>query len=107
MSDEHQVHLPDSFLALFIAPGARKPSASRAEVLQRYELCEDLANLLTDTAGTLLFQLGITEHDVLERCHSGLLPSEEGPPAVVSEAEAHWVITRLAELMGWAPLAKS
>ena len=103
MSDDHQVHLPPSFVALFVPPGARKPTASRTEVLQRYELCEDLANLLTETAGTMQFQLGITERDVLERCLLGL--QSNGPDAIplVSAEEARWVITRLAELMGWEP----
>ncbi|QDL56177.1 hypothetical protein [Rhodoferax aquaticus] len=62
-----------------------------------YELCEDLANLLTQTAGTMQFSLGITEHDVLERCQQGLLLED----SVVTPTEAQWVICRLAELMQW------
>ena len=104
MSDDHQVHLPPSFVALFVPPGARKPTATRTEVLQRYELCEDLANLLTETAGTMQFQLGITERDVLERCLLGLQSNGPDASPLVSAEEAHWVITRLAELMGWEPL---
>ncbi|MBP6646793.1 MAG: hypothetical protein KA207_13105 [Burkholderiaceae bacterium] len=34
---------------------------------------------------------------VLERCHRGLI----GEGAVVNEAEAQWVIRRLAELLEW------
>ncbi len=41
--------------------------------------------------------MGITERDVLERCHRGLI----GEGAVVNEAEAQWVIRRLAELLEW------
>lgn len=63
----------------------------------RYEACEDLANHLVDHARTLLFQLGVTEDDVLERCLRGLDTPESG----VSGPEARWVVHRLAELLGW------
>jgi len=52
--------------------------------------------MLVDTARTLEFSLGITQDDVLQRVAQGL----RGDGAVVSEAEAGWVITRLAELLG-------
>ena len=97
MSDASQLEIPQSFVALFITAPGRKPSAPRAEVQARYALCEDLATLLTDTAHTMLHQLGITEHDVLERCLRGL----RGEDAVVNAAEAQWVVTRLAELCNW------
>lgn len=64
MSAESQLVLPPSFLALFIEPGRVKPSAPRQHILSRYELCEDMANLLTDTAKTRLWELGIAETDV-------------------------------------------
>jgi hypothetical protein len=97
MSDDFQVDIPQSFIALFVQPGRQKPSASRAVVAQRYELCEDLANMLTETAGNLHFSLGITERDVLDRCRLGLV----GETAVVTEPEADWVLLRLAELLNW------
>jgi hypothetical protein len=84
MSDEYQIEIPQSFMALYVDAG-------------RYELCEDLATLLTETAKNMFFSLGITEQDVLERCHRGLT----GEGAVVNPAEAQWVIHRLAELVGW------
>jgi len=80
-----------------VEPGRQKPIAPREVVAERYELCEDMANMLTETAKDMYFSLGITERDVLERCHRGLVA--EG--AVVSEAEAAWVIRRLAELLDW------
>lgn len=43
--DANQINIPQSFIALFVEPGRQKPSASRAVVAQRYELCEDLANI--------------------------------------------------------------
>jgi hypothetical protein len=98
MSDESQIEIPPSFIALFVEPGRIKPNASRAEIQQRYEFCEDLASMLTETAQSRLWELGITESDVLARIRSGLLAGEAG----VNAAEAEWVTRRLAELLGWA-----
>ncbi len=97
MSDDNQIEVPPSFIALFVEPGRIKPNASRAEIQQRYEFCEDLASMLTETAQSRLWELGITEADVLARIHGGLLAGEAG----VNEAEARWVLRRLAELLGW------
>lgn len=97
MSDDNQIEVPPSFIALFVEPGRIKPNAPRAEIQQRYEFCEDLASMLTETAQSRLWELGITEDDVLARIHGGLLAGEVG----VNEAEAQWVLRRLAELLGW------
>ena len=97
MSDNQSIEIPPSFIALFISPGRIKPSMGREDMSARYELCEDLANLLTEHAKTVLFDLGITEADVLGRCELGLLTES----SVVSNVEARWVIRRLAELLGW------
>ena len=97
MSDDNQIEVPPSFIALFVAPGRIKPNAPRAEIQQRYEFCEDLASMLTETAQSRLWELGITEGDVLARIHSGLLAGGAG----VNAAEAQWVLRRLAELLGW------
>jgi len=72
MHDEPQTEIPPSFIALYLVPGRSRPSAGRAEIGGRYEFCEDLAQLLTEHAKTMLFDLGITESDVLERCRRGL-----------------------------------
>jgi hypothetical protein len=95
--DSYQIDIPPSFMALYLDAGRQKPNAPRAVVAARYELCEDLASLLTETAKNMLFSLGITEQHVMERCHLGLI----GENAVVSEAEAQWVVQRLAELLDW------
>jgi hypothetical protein len=95
--DEYQIEIPPSFIALFVPEGRIKPTASVREIRERYEYCEDLANMLTETAGTKLWQLGVAESDVLERIGQGL----QGGQAGVSEAEAQWVLRRLAELLGW------
>ncbi len=97
MTDDQSIDIPPSFVALFITPGRIKPSLTREAMSARYELCEDLASLLTEHAKTVLFDLGIAEADVLERCELGLLTES----SVVSGVEARWVMHRLAELLGW------
>ena len=72
MSDDYQIIVPPSFIALFVEPGRIKPSASREYIYARYDLCEDMANLLTEQASNKLWELGITQTDVLERTHRGL-----------------------------------
>ncbi|HJW11118.1 MAG TPA: ATPase with chaperone activity [Albitalea sp.] len=98
MSDESQILVPPSFIELFMEPGRVKPNAPRDEIAARYEFCEDLASMLTDPASTKLWELGVTESDVLERIHQGLITGD----ALVSPPEAQWVVRRLAELLGWA-----
>ena len=97
MSDESQLVVPLSFQALFVETGRLKPTVPRAHVLERYEFCEDLATMLMDHASTKKWELGVTEADVIERIHRGLLGGEAG----VVANEARWVATRLAELLGW------
>ena len=97
MSDEYPIEIPPSFMVLYMVPGRLKPSAPREVVAARYELCEDMANMLTELARNMLFSLGITEADVLSRCRQGL----QGDDAVLSEVESDWVICRLAELLDW------
>ncbi|MEZ5740549.1 MAG: ATPase with chaperone activity [Burkholderiaceae bacterium] len=97
MSDDNQLFVPPSFIALYVAPNRIKPSIGRDELVRRYEFCEDLATLLTEHANNQLFDLGIAETDVLERCHAGLLVEGSG----VDAHEAGWVIRRLAELLRW------
>lgn len=101
MSDESQIVVPPSFVALFVQPGRIKPNASRQHILERYELCEDLATMLMDHAKSKLWELGIAEADVLERIHRGLLNDEAGDGAGVEGIEAAWVTRRLAELLDW------
>lgn len=97
MDGGNQIFIPPSFSALYVPPGKIKPSLTALEMAARYELCEDMAQLLTEQVATQQFQLGITEDLALERCLQGLLAT----PGVVSEAEARWVVCRLAELLNW------
>ena len=98
MSDDNQIHMPSSFTALYVLPGKIKPSLDRQAMAERYELCEDLAQVLTKKkAANMQFTLGITEDLVLAQCEQGLVAS----PAVLNPAEARWVVCRLAELLQW------
>jgi hypothetical protein len=100
MYEEYQIEIPPSFMALFTDPGRQKPNASRDVVAGRYELCEDMATMLMETAKDKLLSLGIGEEDVLAQFLAGLT----GVGAVVTEPEAGWVVRRLAELLQWPPL---
>lgn len=97
MSDENQFVVPPSFVGLYVEPGRTRPNAPRELIAERYEFCEDLATMLVDRAQQTLWDLGVTEQDVLERIARGLLGGEAG----VDPAEAGWVTQRLAELLGW------
>ena len=100
MSDENQIVVPPSFIALYVEPGRVKPNALRHEIAARYEFCEDLAQMLTEQAMDKRWQLSITEDDVLQRMLGGLQAGD----SVVNETEALWVVTRLAELLDWPAL---
>ncbi len=97
MSEDNQIIVPDSFLALYTRPGGYKLTEPVGVVRARYELCEDLAQLLTAQAGARLDDRGASERDVLAGMREAL--SLEDSP--VSATEAQWVVCRLAELMGW------
>ncbi len=96
MSDDSQLLIPRSFIDLFIPPGKLKPTAPREFIAQRYELCEDLAQGLVDTAQTQRWSLGITQADVLQTIARSLPTLDLG----LDDAECGWVLTRLAELLG-------
>ena len=100
MSEDSQIVVPEAFVDLYRPPGAdrnRRPQETREVIAARHELCEDLAQMLGETAREKLLALGITQADVLDRIGRGLL--EPGSP--VSAREAGWVIGRLAEVLGW------
>lgn len=97
MTEEFQIDIPSSFMALYVPQGKIKPTLGQRDMAARYELCEDLANLLTEKAANMQFTLGITEELVLAQCETGLLTE----PAVVTPLEARWVVCRLAELLQW------
>ncbi len=98
MNEHSQILLPEAFLDLYRArPGSARLVLPLAEVAARHELCEDLAQALTEHARALLLGAHIAEDEVLRRCLAGLRAQGAG----VSEAEAVWVVRRLAELLEW------
>jgi len=99
MQEENQIEIAQSFLALYMRPGRSRPDATHALVLARYEQCEDMAHALIEPARNWAFNEGIAEAGILARCHQGLLAEASG----FSRQEATWVVTRLAELLDWAP----
>jgi hypothetical protein len=58
-----------------------------------------MATILAEQAQTIAFKENLSEKEVLERCHQGLLADTSD----FSKKEALWVIYRLAELLGWEP----
>jgi hypothetical protein len=97
LDDPNQIEPPPSFVALFTTPSGQRLTQPMAVVRARYELCEDLAQTLTDRAATRQFQSGGSEREVLQKMQHAL-SGEESP---VQPAEAVWVIRRLAELLDW------
>jgi hypothetical protein len=97
MEDENQALIPRSFIELFLPPGRTRPIESRQFIAARYDLCEDMAQMLTEHARAMQFDLGVTEDIVLDRVHRGLLADD----SVVGKQEARWVACRLAEMLGW------
>lgn len=100
MYEINQNEIPPSFIDLFIPRGATRPSESREVIAARYELCEDLAQMLTEHAVATRADLGVTELDVLAQLLRGLQAAD----SVVRPAEARWVVRRLAELLEWPAL---
>lgn len=98
MSDEYQIEIPPSFIALY-SDARRRLTVPLRDLRDRYEVCEDLAQHLTTHCRSIHVEIGVDEQEVLTRCHQGLSTPEAG----VSAAEATWVVTRLAELLGWPP----
>lgn len=96
MSDENQILVPPSFLALY--SDARGRLRESPDVVRtRYELCEDLASHLVGQAQTLYHVQAPSEAEILRRIHAGLGSAESGLLA----SEATWIVCRLAELLVW------
>jgi hypothetical protein len=95
--DDNQIQVPPSFQALYANASGTRLLQPIALVRARYELCEDLAQMLVDQASTAQFKSGAPEVEVLRAMRDGL--RAEG--SAVEVAEADWVIERLAELLQW------
>ncbi len=96
MHDEYQIHIPPSFTAVH-SDSRQRLTLALADLRDRYEVCEDLANHLVEHCKGIHVEVGVDEQEVLRRCHLGLSSPESG----VSVGEAVWVVTRLAELLQW------
>lgn len=92
----NQILVPPSFQAVHADTRGRL-TLPRDEFHQRYELCEDMAQMLVEPSQETLHRLGLAEDIVLERTLAGL----QGEDSAFLAAEAAWVVTRLAELLGW------
>ena len=96
MSDDNQIIVPPSFLAVYSDARGRLRE-TQVRVRQRYELCEDLAQHLSEQAKTLHHDLGVSEDLVLQRMHEGLAATA----STLHLGEADWIVRRLAELAGF------
>ncbi|OGB08265.1 MAG: hypothetical protein A3E25_02045 [Burkholderiales bacterium RIFCSPHIGHO2_12_FULL_69_20] len=96
MSDDDQILIPTSFEAVWRDARGRL-TVPRDHFRARYELCEDMAQLLVEPSQAVHHDQGVSEDLILQRTLAGLVTAESG----FSEAEAVWVVTRLAELLGW------
>jgi len=97
MSDDYQILIPPSFEAVY-ANARGRLTVPREEFRARYELCEDMAQMLVEHSQAVHHDQGVSEDLVLQRTQDGLASEGSG----FSAAEAAWVVTRLAELLGWA-----
>ena len=99
MSHSNQHFIPSSFTDLFKDPS--RPYAKLSEpfdvILERYDLCEDMAQMLCQPSLNMMGSMNITETDVLDRTLQGLLIN----PDIVSPSEAKWVLQRMSELLNW------
>ncbi|WP_225782176.1 hypothetical protein [Xenophilus sp. Marseille-Q4582] len=93
---DSQIHIPPAFLALY-SDRRQRLTLPPAQVHQRHELCEDLAQMLVETARAQSHGGTVSEAAVLARCHAGLAQGDSG----LSAPEAQWVTQRLAELLEW------
>lgn len=97
MDDPNQIEVPPSFVALFTTPGGHRLAQPMTVVRERYELCEDLAQMLSEQASTAAFKSGASPGEVLAGMRTAL--SAEGGALRASEPD--WVVTRVAELLAW------
>lgn len=98
MDDSNQIEVPPSFLALFTAPGGHRLTQPMAAVRERYELCEDLAQMLCEQASAAAFKSGAPESEVL----AGMQAALSAGSGALQADEPAWVVTRIAEILGWA-----
>ena len=97
MTEDNQILIPESFRDLYTDQRRHRLTLALAELRSRYEVCEDLAQQLIDSARHIHFDLGVSEDEVLARIETGLQAPESG----LTPQEGVWVARRLAELLEW------
>lgn len=97
MDENNQILIPPSFMALFVPPGKTRPTASHPHIAQRYELCEDMAQMLCESASEQQFKTGCDPDSLVQSMAQTL----QGEGAVLDSGEARWVVLRMAELLHW------
>lgn len=90
----NQLFVAESFQALYLDRAGRS-TLSREALHARQELCEDLAQSLSEVCLDLQSRNDLGLSAVIEQCHGGLLGADSG----VSQEEARWVALRIAELL--------
>jgi hypothetical protein len=97
MDDSNQIEVPPSFLALFTSRGGHRLLQPMDTVRERYEMCEDLAHMLAERAAAEHFKAGGSERETLAKMELAL----SDPASGLEPGEVSWVVTRLAEVLGW------
>ena len=97
MDDANQIEPPASFAALYTSADGSRLTRPAHEIIERYELCEDIAQSLSERAATVLATSSDSESEILKRVRDGL----DADGGAVTSAESEWVVRRLAELLGW------
>lgn len=95
MDDSNQIEVPPSFLALFTSPAGHRLLQPMTRVRERYELCEDLAQMLVEQAQAARFKSGESERETLAKVEAAL----SDPGSGLERGEVSWVLTRLAEIV--------
>ena len=97
MDDSNQIEVPQSFVALFLSPEGQRLLQPINTVRERYELCEDLAQMFSEQAVAVRFKSGASECETLGKMELAL----SDPATGLAPGEVSWVVTRLAEVLGW------
>ena len=96
MIDQSQTQGLRAFVEMYAAD-ARAARDIGPVIGERYELCEQLAQALARQLTEIEQDTGLPSHTVRERVREGLLRQD----AIVTEAEAQWVMARLGDLLDW------
>jgi hypothetical protein len=95
MYDHNQTLVPESFLALYVRNG--RPLLDRNELEARYEIAETLALHIADVAVAVPTEDLDAQREALRSVKTSLVTE----PVQVSESEAAWIISRVAEICEW------